>query len=584
MKPSAIVTMTAVALLVGGALGFMGSHHLGHDMSVMQGHSSHREASQGDSLVSSGEKEPLYWVAPMDPNYRRDKPGKSPMGMDLIPVYEEEGGRKQAQGTVRIDAAVENNLGVKTEQVIRENLSPDIETVGYINFDESRLFQTNLLVNGWVQELNVNTEGEKVRKGDVLFTLYSPELVKAQDDLLSAYRSGRKPLIRGAKERLLALGVDNAQINTIAQKGRTQQHIAIKAPADGVIAKLNVREGGYVSPAKTVITAGPLDEVWVDVEVFERQSHWINVGDQAEMRLDALPSQEWAGEIDYIYPMLNAKTRTLRVRLKFDNKELRLKPNMFANVLLKPKSDNHVLTIAKEAVIRSGNMTRVVLAEGEGKYRSARIKVGRETAHRIEVLEGLSEQDKVVTSAQFMLDSESSQRADLSRINGVDAVEASIWTTGEIIKVMPDHEMLTIRHDPIDAWQWPSMTMDFTLSKEVSLEGLKVGDLIDFEISKTDSGSYLMSEYKASDKEVINELWAEGDISMLMADFGMITIKHQAISQWGWEAGEMNFSVDVSNQTIKLTDFKEGDKIRFLIKKSGSDYQLNALEKTGGEQ
>ncbi|MDF5570816.1 efflux RND transporter periplasmic adaptor subunit, partial [Vibrio parahaemolyticus] len=200
MKTFKIAT---IALIVGGALGFGANHFLTgstHDMSAMG----------GESAASSND--PLYWVAPMDPNYKRDKPGKSPMGMDLIPVYAEDlSGEQDAPGTVTIDPSVENNLGVKTANATLQQLSPRIETVGYIAFDESLLWQTNVRVAGWVEKLYINAVGEKVKKGDVLFTLYSPELVKAQEELLNAYRTGRKGLVKGATERLVTLGVDRAQ-------------------------------------------------------------------------------------------------------------------------------------------------------------------------------------------------------------------------------------------------------------------------------------------------------------------------------------------------------------------------------------
>ncbi|MDF4574065.1 efflux RND transporter periplasmic adaptor subunit, partial [Vibrio parahaemolyticus] len=184
---------------------------------------------------------------------------------------------------------------------------------------------------------------------------------------------------------------------------------------------------GYLSPAQAVISAGPLDNVWVDAEVFERQAHWMKAGSQATMTLDAIPGNEWQGVVDYVYPILDPKTRTWRVRLKFPNPDGALKPNMFANIALQPVTDDAVLTIPKSSVIRSGGMTRVVLAEGDGKYRSARIEVGREAGEQIEVLQGLKQGDKIVTSSHFMLDSESSQSADLSRINGVEAAAETAW-------------------------------------------------------------------------------------------------------------------------------------------------------------
>ncbi|HAS6150339.1 TPA: efflux RND transporter periplasmic adaptor subunit [Vibrio vulnificus] len=569
MKSLQIAT---VALLIGGALGFTANQYFnGHDMSAMASTSSAQSSN-----------EPLYWVAPMDPNYKRDKPGKSPMGMDLIPVYAEDlAGANDKEGTVKIDPSVENNLGVKTDSVTLAKLSPRIETVGYIAFDESKLWQTNVRVSGWVEKLYINAVGEQVKKGDVLFTLYSPELVKAQEELLNAKRTGRDGLVKGATERLLSLGVDREQINQVIRRGKASQTIEIKALANGVIASLNIREGGYLSPAQAVISAGPLNEVWVDAEVFERQAHWLTNGSQASMTLDALPGKAWQGEVDYVYPILDPKTRTLRMRLKFANPNGELKPNMFANITLQPVSDSEVLTVPKSSVIRSGGMTRVVLAEGEGKYRSARIETGREADDKVEVLQGLNQGDRIVTSAHFMLDSESSQSADLSRINGVEAPAETAWAKGEITDLMADHGMLTINHQPVPEWNWPGMTMNFNAAQGVDLTGLAKGEAIEFEMQKTDDGQYQIVAIKADNSVIASEVWLSGDISMLMADFGMVTLSHLPVTEWNWQAGEINFSV---GDEINLSGFEEGQKVRFLVAKQGSEYVLKQLEVLGGKQ
>ncbi|WP_281545196.1 efflux RND transporter periplasmic adaptor subunit [Grimontia sp. SpTr1] len=576
MKTMQIATL---ALLVGGVIGFSANQFMAEHLSSAH---SHDMSAMAESTSSAGSDEPLYWVAPMDPNYQRDKPGKSPMGMDLIPVYAEDlAGGNDKPGTVKIDPAVENNLGVKTAAVELSQLSPRIETVGYIAFDESLLWQTNVRVAGWVEKLYINAVGEKVSKGDVLFTLYSPELVKAQEELLNAYRTGRNGLVKGATERLVSLGVDREQIQQIKKRGKASQTIEVKALADGVIASLNIREGGYLSPAQAVISAGPLEEVWVDAEVFERQAHWVKAGSKATMTLDAIPGQEWQGKVDYVYPILDPKTRTLRVRLKFSNQDGDLKPNMFANIALQPVTDEAVLTIPKSSVIRSGGMTRIVLAEGEGKYRSARIEVGREAGDKIEVLQGLTEQDRIVTSAHFMLDSESSQSADLARINGVEPPPETQWAKGEITNVMPGHRMLTINHEPVPEWNWPGMVMDFTFAEGIEMGDFFAGQAIDFEMQKGASGQYEIVDYKVSESTTPNEVWVVGDISMLMADFGMITLNHQPVDEWNWEAGEMNFSVDGD---VDLGSFAEGQTVRFQVQKNGSDFTLKALELNGGNQ
>ena len=566
------IHVTTLALVIGATLGFGAQTFLSQTgMTTLTAQSEQTTANN----------EPLYWVAPMDPNYKRDKPGKSPMGMDLIPVYAEDGAEETKPGTVTIDPAVENNLGVKVVQAKMARLSPSIETVGYIAFDESQLWQTNVRVAGWVERLNVNAVGDKVSKGDVLFTLYSPDLVKAQEELINAYRTGRNGLIKGATERLVTLGVDRQQIKAIVKRGKASQTIDIKAKADGIIASLNVREGGYLSPAQAVISAGPIENVWVDAEVFERQSHWVKAGSKATMNLDAIPGKEWQGEIDYVYPILDPQTRTLRLRLKFPNPQGELKPNMFANISLQPVTDESVLTIPKSAVIRTGGMTRVVLSEGNGKYRSARVQVGREAGDQIEVLQGLTEQSKVASSAHFLLDSESSQTADLARIDGVSDSANSVWAKGTISDVLPTSRTLTINHQPVPEWNWPGMTMNFIAADGVDIASLTNGQVIEFELQQTPEGDYQVIDLKSDGSVLAGEVWVEGDITMLMPDFGMITLQHLPVSEWSWEAGEMNFTVD---SDVKLSDFEEGERVRFLVQKQDDDFALKSIERIGGKQ
>ena len=566
------IHVTTLALVIGATLGF-GAHTF-LSQTGMTNHEAQTEQTKAND-------EPLYWVAPMDPNYKRDKPGKSPMGMDLIPVYAEDDAQSSKPGTITIDPAVENNLGVKVVQAKIAPLSPSIETVGYIAFDESQLWQTNVRVAGWVEKLNVNAVGDKVSKGDVLFTLYSPELVKAQEELLNAYRTGRNGLVKGATERLVTLGVDRQQIQAIVKRGKATQTIDVKAKSDGIIASLNMREGGYLSPAQAVISAGPIDNVWVDAEVFERQSHWVKAGSKAQMTLDAIPGKEWQGEIDYVYPILDPQTRTLRLRLKFPNPQGELKPNMFANISLQPVTEESVLTIPKSAVIRTGGMTRVVLAEGNGKYRSVRIQVGREAGDQIEVLQGLTEQSNVVSSAHFLLDSESSQTADLARIDGVAANADSVWAKGTISNVLSSSRTLTINHQPVPKWNWPRMTMNFSVIDGIDIDSFTDGQVIEFELKKTPDGQYQVIDVKSDGSVIAAEVWVEGDITMLMQDFGMITLKHLPVSEWNWEAGEMNFTVDPD---VKLSGLEEGDRVRFLVQKHNDDFSLKSIERIGGEQ
>ena len=361
----------------------------------------------------------LYWVAPMDANYQRDKPGKSPMGMELVPVYEEVGGQSEA-GLVTISAAVENNLGVRTGLVVKDEFNMPINTLGIVQANDDAIWQINSRVSGWIEKLYVRSVGIEVKKGQPLFELYSPELVKAQESLFNAINLNRRALINSSKSRLAVLGVSNEQIKKIMSSRKVLQNITIFAPQKGTISELKLNEGGFISPATQVITAVNLDTVWVDVEVFAGQVSLVKVGDAASMTLDYFPGQQWDGEINFIYPEMNASNRTLRVRVQFDNPTAQLKPNMFASIILTPEMNKSRLQIPREAVIYAGNMNRVVLAKGNGQFKSVIVKLGLENKTSVEVLSGLSEGQKIVTSAQFLLDSESSISADFERMLEID--------------------------------------------------------------------------------------------------------------------------------------------------------------------
>ncbi len=363
------------------------------------------------------EKKPLYWVAPMDPNYRRDKPGKSPMGMDLIPVYEREhADEDQGSGTIRISPEVINNLGVRTTVAERKAFLSDIKTVGYIKYDEDKLIHIHPRVEGWIEKLYIKAEGDPVKKGQPLYEIYSPALVNAQEELVLALGRNNQNLVRAASDRLKALQLPDATVKELTRTRKVKQTVTMYVPQTGFIDNLNIREGFFVQPGTTLMSVGALDEVWVEAEVFESQASLVKKGNPVIMTLDYLPGEVWNGEVDYVYPALEEITRTVKVRMRFANDQGILKPNMFAQITIHNESDEKTLVIPREAVIRTGSMDRVVLALGEGRFRSVEVKVGRYNQTQAEILEGLEAGERVVASAQFLIDSESSKTADFSRM------------------------------------------------------------------------------------------------------------------------------------------------------------------------
>lgn len=374
-------------------------------------------ASRTSQVGERDETSPLYWVAPMDPDYRRDKPGKSPMGMDLVPVYADAGvGSAQGAGTISVDPRVVNNLGVRTAKTVRAPLRSVIRTVGYVQYDEEQLIHIHPRVQGWIEKLHVKASGDPVAKGQALYELYSPELVNAQEEYLLALSRDNNRLIRAAKDRLQALQLSAAMVSELQNSRTVQQTITFYAPQDGVVENLEIREGFFVQPGTTLMAIGSLAAVWVEAEVFERQANMVSVGMPVTMTVDYLSGREWPGRVDYVYPTLDESTRTLRVRLRFDNSDGVLRPNMFTQIVLEAESKAERLLVPREAVIRTGHQNRVVLALGEGHFKSIAVTLGRVDENQAEILEGLVEGDRVVTSAQFMLDSESSKTSDFRRL------------------------------------------------------------------------------------------------------------------------------------------------------------------------
>jgi Cu(I)/Ag(I) efflux system membrane fusion protein len=477
---------------------------------------------------ASKEKEPLYWVAPMDPNFRRDKPGLSPMGMDLVPIYADDANSEDSPGTIKINPNVVNNLGVRTALAERKTLDTTIKTLGYVQYSEDTLVHVHPRVEGWVEVLNVKSAGEYVEKGDALYALYSPELVNAQEEFLLAVKRQNSNLMSAARSRLQALQMPDKAIKQLVASGKVQQTVVFTAPQTGFIDNLNIREGFYVKPGMTLMSIAGLNEVWVDAEVFERQSNLVKLDLPVTMTMAYLPGKTWEGKVDYIYPTLDANTRTLRLRLRFNNEGYFLKPNMFAQVSISTQlssMDEPKVAVPSEAVIRTGSQNRVVLALGEGKFKSVEVSIGNvvetESGSYTEILSGLMDGDKVVTSAQFLLDSESSISSDFMRIGGdlpsLDAMSEGddmdmddmddmssmhgggmsmgsmsepTWVEATVDEAMPDERMVRLTHGDIDDWGMPGMTMNFTVAESVDFAQLEVGKSYQVQITKPGSGMF----------------------------------------------------------------------------------------------
>lgn len=444
------------------------------------------------SFAAEGEREVLYYRNPMNPAITSPVPAKDSMGMDYIPVYADADGAQGAE--VRIDPALVQNLGVVTEAATRGRLWRRVDAVGAVAYDERRVVHIHLRSEGWIERLNVHFAGERVAAGDALFEVYSPALVNAQEELLQALRVGQPKLIAASRERLKLLGVDAQQVRELERSRQAQPRIVVRAPQDGVVTQLNVRHGMYVTPDMEVMTLADLSSVWLLAEVPERQSAWVKAGQPAEVRLPARPGEVFEGEVDYVYPNLDPRTRTLRARLRFANPDEAFRPDMYANVRIFAGPRDDVLSIPRQALIRTGRTERVVVAQDEGRFRAVEVVSGMESGDWIEIREGLEEGDRVVVSGQFLIDSEASIQASALRMQPAAESEstpaAGVDGLGTVTAIMADHHMLTLDHGPIEALGWPAMEMDLDVDPAVDLSGIAVGDRIHFTLEQDAEGNY----------------------------------------------------------------------------------------------
>ncbi len=382
----------------------------------------------------AGERKIAYWRAPMDPSFTADKPGKSPMGMDLVPVYEDE---LEATGTVRIDPITVQNIGVKTAPVERRLLSRKVRTVGRVDYDETRMTDVNTKVAGWVEKLFVDHTGQEVKRGQPLLEIYSPELVAAQEEYLTALeymrrleQSAAEEVVQGARDLLVASAqrlrywdITDQQIAALEHKRQVERTMIVYSPQEGIVVHKAVFAGAYIQPGQHLYRIGDLSRVWVYADIYEYELPWIEEGQKVEVELPYVPGKVFRGQVAYVYPFLESRTRTVKVRMSFANPELELKPEMYANVDIESMVARDALVVPDQAVIRSGERNVIVVALGEGRFQPREVKLGVEANGSHQVLEGVRAGERIVTSAQFLIDSESSLKAAVSGMAGAPVAE-----------------------------------------------------------------------------------------------------------------------------------------------------------------
>jgi len=369
-------------------------------------------------------KEVLFYRNPMNPAITSPVFTKDEMGMDYIPVYANDGNNNEPAGTVTIDPVVVQNIGVRTALAEQKSIARTLNSLGHVDFNEEYLTRLHPKTDGWIGSMRVDETGTSVGKNTILLSIYSPDLVAAQREYLvalknwEAVKSNRnekiqlstKNLLKSALERLELFDVPAHQIKELKKTREIQKYLHIHSPFKGTVMNIGAREGQYVSPKDELYLIADLKRIWVHVDVYEDDLPWVKKGDEVEMKVRAAPGRLFKGKVHFIYPYLEGKTRTVRVRIEFENKDLILKPGMFANVRIKADVQKNAIVVPSEAIVRSGNREQVFIERAIGKYEPREVILGLSADGFTQIREGINIGDKVVTSAVFLIDSESKLR------------------------------------------------------------------------------------------------------------------------------------------------------------------------------
>ena len=378
---------------------------------------------------TGGERKILYYRSPMDPSVRSNAPQKDSMGMDFVPVYEDEATSPIVAGRAMVALSPERRqlLGVRSEAVTRRHLDRTIRTVGRVAMDERRLHHIHTKYEAYVENLYVNFVGQMVRKGDHLAALYAPELVATQQEYLLAYRAqqrlaasgipsvakGGSDLLEAARQRLLFWDVAPADIEALERTGQVQRTVDLHAELPGYVLQKSAVHGMRVTPADILFDIADLSAVWILADVYESDLATVELGMAAEVTLPYQPGRTWRGKVAFVNPIVEPGTRTVKVRIEVENGDYVLKPDMFADVVLRRELGD-ALFVPESAVLKPGERQMVFLDLGDGRLAPREIETGARVEGGYAVLSGIAEGDKVVTSANFLIDSESSLKAALS--------------------------------------------------------------------------------------------------------------------------------------------------------------------------
>jgi Cu(I)/Ag(I) efflux system membrane fusion protein len=450
-------------------------------------------ASGGDAAATECE-DVLYWYDPMVPDQHFDQPGKSPfMDMQLVPKCADEAAGGDG---VRIDPAMVQNFGIRTATAELGVLEPEISVTGTLAYNGGDVAVVQPRSGGYVQRTYGRAPQDVIARGAPIADLLVPEWGGAQREYLAVVGTGDEALASAARERLRLLGMPDSLISTMARTGRPHSTITITAPTSGAITALAVRSGMTVMAGQTLAEISGLSPIWLEAAVPEVLAGNARIGQSVIATLTAFPGERFTGRIIAILPSAQDESRTITVRAQLPNPGGRLKPGMFAQVSLAPDR-REALLVPAEAVIRTGRRTLVMIAQDEGGFRPAEVRIGREADGRTEVLAGLAPGEEVVTSGQFLLDSEASLAGiDVRPIGGAPAEDdqerpARHTATGTVTRI--GERSVTLRHGPVQALDWPAMTMAFATEGPAQARGLKPGDEVSFTFVQEGTGRRIVS-------------------------------------------------------------------------------------------
>ena len=435
--------------------------------------------------AKSEDRQVLYWYDPMVPTQRFEQQGKSPfMDMELVPKY---AGTEQDTSAISVPAQAIQNLGMRTSTVVRAVLPSGIDAVGSLAYNQREVATLQARSAGFVERVYGRAPGDVLPAGTPLADLLIPEWSAAQLEFIAVLQSGDARLVDAARERMRLLGMPKGLIDHVQRTLKPKALQTLVTPIGGELLSLELRAGMAVSAGQDLARLNGLSSIWLDAAIPESQAAAVQLGAQIRASLTAFPGQTLKGRVIALLPSADVQTRTLTVRSELPNPEGKLRPGMFASVRLNSAGEQPVLLIPSEAVIRTGKRALVMLAEGEGRYRPHEIQVGREADGRFEVLAGLSEGQAVVTSGQFLIDSEASLQGVMAQVDDALPEPPPLHEAQGVIREL-DGQTVTLAHGPFNSLGMPGMTMAFELAKPEVATGLKIGDSVRIAVRQSDTG------------------------------------------------------------------------------------------------